>query len=121
MQQFKVSCHCGEVLLLATFPDGIKGVKRCNCSICRRKGAIMAYTKIENVQIEKGADKLSSYAFHSHTAKHYFCSNCGIYTHHQTRFDPDSFGINTGCIEGLDLETLTDVVMSDGVNHTSDA
>ena len=42
----------------------------------------MSVVKNENFKIVKGFDKLKLYQFHSKIAKHYFCSNCGIYTHH---------------------------------------
>ena len=117
----KATCHCGAVELAVDFPDGLGDLKRCNCSICRRKGAVMAYTAVENLRVVKGADKLSVYSFHTHTAKHYFCSVCGIYTHHQARIDPGKYGVNTGCLEGLPPEALENVLLSDGINHPLDA
>lgn len=118
---YKATCHCGAVELAVEFPDGLGDLKRCNCSLCRRKGAIMAYTSVENLRVVKGADKLSLYTFHTHTAKHYFCSICGIYTHHQTRVNPNLFGVNTGCIEGLRSGDLVNFQTSDGINHPMDA
>ncbi|NBU89174.1 MAG: GFA family protein, partial [Betaproteobacteria bacterium] len=38
--------------------------------------------------------KLRLYQFNTKIAKHYFCSNCGIYTHHQRRSFPDQYGYN---------------------------
>jgi len=119
MSHHTASCHCGAVELAVEFPDGISAGKRCNCSICRRKGAVMVYTAAANVKVTRGAENLSTYSFHSHTAQHYFCKTCGIYTHHRARFDPEVCGINAGCIEGLDIDTLT-LTLSDGTNHPSD-
>ena len=42
------SCHCGSVKFEVTLRDGLKNARRCNCSLCRRKGAIMA--DIDKVQ-----------------------------------------------------------------------
>lgn len=36
----KASCHCGAVELELSLPNGIEKPRRCDCSICRRKGAI---------------------------------------------------------------------------------
>lgn len=36
------SCHCGAAVLELDLPDGIVKPRRCNCSICRRKGAVVA-------------------------------------------------------------------------------
>ena len=42
----------------------------------------MSMVKNEDFKVTKGKDKLSLYRFHSKVAKHFFCSICGIYTHH---------------------------------------
>ena len=69
---------------------------------------------LEDFKIIKGEDKLKLYQFHTKVAKHYFCSDCGIYTHHQRRKAPNEFGYNLACIEGIDLARLGDVPMTDG-------
>ena len=38
----RAACHCGAVILELALPDGIVDRRRCDCSICRRKGAIVA-------------------------------------------------------------------------------
>ena len=40
--QHRLSCHCGSVVLELSLPDGIVNPRRCDCSICRRKGAVVA-------------------------------------------------------------------------------
>lgn len=101
-------------------PDGLVDLKRCNCSICRRKGAGMAYVPLSGLHILCGAEHLKLYQFNSGIAKHYFCSNCGIYTHHQTRSNPNVYGFNVGCLEGVNPYDLDGVAVSDGINHESD-
>ena len=65
---------------------------------------------------------LSKYSFNTHTAKHYFCSKCGIYTHHQRRSDPCEYGVNISCIEGISIEDYLHVGYDDGKNnHPSDS
>ncbi len=54
------------------------------------------------------------------TAKHYFCAVCGIYTHHQKRADPDQYGFNIGCLEGVNPLELGEVETADGINHPAD-
>ena len=56
----------------------------------------------------------------SKTAKHYFCSNCGIYTHHNPRSNPAMYGINVACLEGVKPFELKDVGVNDGENHPLD-
>ena len=117
----KATCHCGAVELAVNFPDGLTGLKQCNCSICRRKGAIMAFTAKENLEVIKGEDKLSLYTYHTHAATHYFCSVSGIYTHHSPRSNPNVYGVNVGCIEGVDMDNLGEIQHIDGMNHPMDA
>jgi len=116
----KASCHCGAVELEISLPNGIESPRRCDCSICRRKGAAVASVTLEGLRVVKGAEVLKLYQFNTHTAKHYFCSNCGIYTHHQRRSDPSEYGFNIGCLEGGNPFDLCDIVTDDGVNHPSD-
>ena len=114
------SCHCGAVQYEVDLPDGLQKLRRCNCSMCRRRGAIAASVPLSGIRVVKGEEKLSLYQFNTHTAKHYFCSVCGIYTHHQRRSNPNEYAVNVACLEGVDPYTLGEVEVLDGVNHPSD-
>ncbi|MDA0118615.1 GFA family protein [Vibrio sp. T11.5] len=116
----KATCHCGNVEIELHLPQGIDKPRRCDCSICRRKGAIVASVKLDGIRILKGQELLKLYQFNTDTAKHYFCSQCGIYTHHQRRSDPTEYGYNVGCLEGVNPYDLGDIVTYDGVNHPAD-
>ena len=95
---------------------------RCNCSICKKKGSIMAAIDLKNLKIVEGEEYLSMYQFNTNVAKHYFCKKCGIYTHHQRRSNPNEFAINVGCIDDLDPNKYfkLEVVNNDGNNHILD-
>lgn len=114
------SCHCGAVQLQLTLSNGLEELRRCDCSMCRRRGAIVASITLDNLKIVKGEDKLSLYQFNTMTAKHYFCSICGIYTHHQRRSNPKLYGFNVACLEGVNPYELGEVPVNDGVNHPCD-
>ena len=117
----KSRCHCGSVELELQLPDGIIDPRRCNCSICRRKGAVVGSVPLSGLKIIRGRDKLSLYQFDTKEAEHYFCSVCGIYTHHKRRSNPDQYGINLGCLEGVDPKLIDGVKLYDGANsHPSD-
>ncbi|MEZ9568414.1 GFA family protein [Vibrio splendidus] len=116
----KATCHCGAVELELGLPNGIEKPRRCDCSICRRRGAIVGSVALDGIKILKGAEHLKLYQFNTNTAKHYFCSNCGIYTHHQRRSSPNEYGFNIGCLEGVNPFDIGDVVTNDGVNHPAD-
>ncbi|TOE66737.1 aldehyde-activating protein [Vibrio parahaemolyticus] len=116
----RLTCHCGKVELELTLPNGIEKPRRCDCSMCRRRGAIVASVPLSGIRIVQGDDVLKLYQFNTHTAKHFFCSECGIYTHHQRRSDPSEYGYNVGCLEGVNPYELDDIEVMDGVNHPSD-
>jgi hypothetical protein len=101
-------------------PNGLEELRRCDCSMCRRRGAIVASVTLDNLKVVKGADKLSLYQFNTMVAKHFFCSVCGIYTHHQRRSNPHLYGFNVACVEGVDPYALGEVPVMDGVNHPCD-
>lgn len=116
----RATCHCGAVELELYLPEGIVKPRRCDCSICRRKGAIVASVPLSGLRIVKGNDVLGLYQFNTRTARHHFCSVCGIYTHHQRRSSPTEYGYNVGCLEGVNPYDLGAVQVNDGVNHPSD-
>ena len=99
------ACHCGTVQF--EIKSDPRGARRCNCSICRRKGAIMLTASEDEFVVTAGEDNLSMYQWNTKIARHYFCKTCGIYTHHWRRSAPE-YGYNSGCIDGLDLSTLAD-------------
>ena len=116
----QATCHCGSVELELDLPDGIVEPRRCDCSICRRKGTIVASVPLDGIRIVKGAAHLRLYQFNTRTARHYFCSICGIHTHHQRRSDPGQYGYNVGCLEGVDPSAIPNVPTNDGINHPAD-
>ncbi|MBB5518960.1 hypothetical protein FHS62_001777 [Amphiplicatus metriothermophilus] len=81
---------------------------------------MVASVPFADLKVVKGADKLSLYRFNTKTAEHYFCSVCGIYTHHRRRSNPNEYGVNVGCLDGVDPYALGEIPVMDGVNHPSD-
>lgn len=94
------SCHCGAVQFAVTtdFPE----LTTCDCSICARKNALMVKVHESDFELLSGAEALSEYRFHTQTARHFFCSNCGIYPFHRKRVTPDFLGINVFCLDDFD-------------------
>ncbi|HWU69995.1 MAG TPA: GFA family protein [Pseudoxanthomonas sp.] len=94
------SCHCGAVRfeIISDFPE----LTTCDCSICRRKNALMVKVHESDFRLLSGAESLAEYRFHTHTARHYFCKTCGIYPFHRKRVTPDYYGINVLCLEDFD-------------------
>lgn len=113
-------CHCGAVRFEAVLSDGFNTVRRCTCSMCRMRGAVMVMTAAGGVNVLQGAETLSSYRFNTGVAEHFFCARCGVYTHHQRRSDQTSFAVNVACLDGVSPFDFTEVPVNDGVNHPND-
>lgn len=113
-------CHCGAVHFEATLSDGFNSIIRCTCSYCRMRGAVVAAVEAGGIKLVSGADALTSYRFNTGVAEHFFCSRCGIYTHHQRRSDPNSYAVNVACLDGVSPFDFPEVPVIDGVNHTKD-
>lgn len=115
------ACHCGAVKFAAQLPETLHGA-RCDCSICSIKGAVTVGTTLDGLEVTEGEDALTCYQFNTGVAKHYFCSQCGTYTFHQRRSDPNTYGINVACLEGLHpYHDFPDVAVVDGVHHSLDS
>ena len=119
-QTITASCHCGAVQIEAVLRDGMPKPHRCDCSFCRRRQAANIGIPLDDLRVTTGAESLATYSFNTGTAQHYFCRTCGIYTHHRRRSDPNEYGLNIGCIEGVNPRDFEPIPWTDGVNHPSD-
>lgn len=112
-------CHCGTVRFRLTVPENTV-VRRCNCSICAMKGVVMLDVPVTSLEITQGEEALSLYTFGSGQAKHRFCSKCGIHTFHLLRSEPDHYGINMACVDGISIYELPEVPVFNGQRHPGD-
>lgn len=77
----QAACHCGQVRLeVARKP---RKLTQCNCSICRRYGALWAYCSRKSVRLLCSDDALAVYTWRKGTLEFYRCKNCGCVTHHE--------------------------------------
>lgn len=114
------ACHCKAVQFRVRLTDEFNTARRCSCSLCRMRGAIAVSAPLDGIEFVAGQDNLTLYQFGTGTAKHYFCKTCGIYTHHQRRSNPNEFGVNVACIEGVSPFDFAEIVVNDGVQHPND-
>ncbi len=100
LQRYEGSCHCGAVrfAIETDFPE----LTTCDCSICRRKNALMVKVHVSKFTLLAGADSMTEYQFHTRTARHFFCKVCGIYPFHRKRVTPDYVGVNVYCLHDFD-------------------
>jgi hypothetical protein len=93
------TCHCGAVRIHVRRAP--RTVTSCNCSICRRYGALWAYYKPSSVRIEAPARGVSSYSWRRKVRAYFRCNTCGCITHyvHRKRRPTDPVVINAANFE----------------------
>lgn len=119
-QPRRAACHCGAVQFEVELTGGLAAARRCDCSYCRMRGAVALTARRDGLRILSGADRLATYRFNTGAAEHHFCTTCGIYTHHRRRSNPDEYGVNAACLEGVSPFDFAAVPVNDGVHHPSD-
>ncbi len=98
-------CHCGTVAFEVDAPARITA-SDCNCSICRMTGYLHLIVPRSRFRLLRGADQLSEYKFNTGSARHLFCSHCGIKSFYVPRSNPDGYSVNVRC---LDRATIAQV------------
>ena len=96
-------CHCGRVRFEVQ-ADAALEVQECNCSICSKAGFLHLIVPAARFRLLRGTEVLTSYQFNTGTARHLFCSVCGIKSFYVPRSHPDGFSVNARC---LDAGTVT--------------
>jgi hypothetical protein len=98
------SCHCGAVRfeIDSDFPE----LTTCDCSICRRKNALMVKVHECAFRLLSGEEVLREYRFHTMNARHFFCGICGIYPFHRKRVTPEYVGINVFCLDDFEPDGI---------------
>ena len=70
------SCHCGAVRI--EVPRAPEWVASCNCSMCRRTGALVAYYRPAAVRVEGDT---ATYLTGDRFIRFHFCGRCSCHTH----------------------------------------
>lgn len=107
-------CHCGAVRFELLAPAQAE-VSECNCSMCRKAGYLHLIVRGDRFQLLSGQDVLTTYEFNTRTAKHFFCSRCGVKAFYVPRSHPDGFSVNARCLDPGTLQ-ITNVRKTDGRN-----
>ena len=98
-------CHCGRVRFEVLAPARVQ-VSDCNCSICSRTGYLHLIVPKSRFNLVSGAEFLASYEFNTRTAKHLFCSVCGIKSFYVPRSHPDGYSVNARCLDEGTIEEM---------------
>lgn len=103
-------CHCGRVRFEVHAPAHID-VMDCDCSICSRSGYLHLIVPEPRFLLLSGQQSLTTYQFNTGTAKHLFCSTCGVKSFYVPRSHPDGFSVNVRCLDpgtvtGMNIEKI---------------
>ncbi|MDH5824431.1 GFA family protein [Luteimonas sp. RD2P54] len=110
------SCHCGRVAF--DLDAEIAEVYDCNCSMCRRRGGLLAFVPREALTLRTPEEAAGTYRFNKHHIAHRFCPDCGIAPYSEAadpRTGAPTAAVNVRCLEGVDLAALK-VVQIDGAS-----
>ena len=100
------SCHCGAVKYQVTM-EPTKAMS-CNCSICRRTGALLTFVPTSAFTLIAGADAQADYQFKQHRIHHMFCKTCGVrsFARGSDGKGNEMIAINLRCVPAVDLDAL---------------
>ncbi len=112
--QHEGSCHCGRIAF--SVEGEIASVIDCNCSICRRRGSLLAFFPRAALKLATAEADLATYTFHTHAIRHHFCPTCGV-APFSDGVDPRTgaqiAAVNVRCLPDVDLAALK-IVPFDG-------
>ena len=109
------SCHCGHARF--EVDADIDHVRICDCSICRKRGALIHRVPESDVRIQTSLDDLTCYQWGTFTGKDFFCPTCGVLPFRRPSrpsaeeasqgFEVYSgWAINTNCLTDFDPSTV---------------
>lgn len=116
LRTYQGSCHCGACRFETDL--ALDHVRSCDCSVCRRRGALMHRVPDSALRLHTPLDALRVYTWGTGTARDYFCPHCGILPFRRPRALTEAeaaqgmtpfngWAINVRCLEGVDLDALT--------------
>ena len=114
MVTHKGGCHCGRVRFEVDAPPRLEVID-CDCSMCAKSGYLHLIVPQEQFRLLSGEQALTSYEFNTRTAKHLFCSVCGIKSFYVPRSHPDGYSVNARCIDEGSVEAMV-IIAADGRN-----
>jgi hypothetical protein len=114
MATHKGGCHCGRVRFEVDAPPRLEVID-CDCSMCAKSGYLHLIVPKEQFRLLSGEQALTSYEFNTRTAKHLFCSVCGIKSFYVPRSHPDGYSVNARCIDEGSVEAMV-IIAADGRN-----
>ena len=115
MKTYRGACHCGRTRFEVDLD--LDHVRSCDCSICRKRGALIHRVDAERFRLLTPIEELTLYQWHTRTAEDYFCPVCGILPFRRPRHrtaqeiaagapEFSGWSVNVRCLDGVDLDTI---------------
>ena len=108
MSKHQGSCHCGRIAF--ELEGDVAEAIDCNCSMCRRRGGLLAFFPREALTLKTPESDLATYRFNTQRLAHHFCPTCGIAPFSEAE-DPKTgtrtAAVNVRCLPDVDLASLT--------------
>lgn len=111
------SCHCGRIAF--TLQGEVGAVIDCNCSLCRRRGSLLAFFPRSALELRTPDADIATYTFNTHAIRHRFCPTCGCAPFGEgtdPRTGEATVAVNVRCLPEVDLATLQ-VIPYDGAHR----
>jgi len=75
--------------------------------MCSKAGYLHLVVPADRFTLLSGRETLTTYSFNTHTAKHLFCSVCGVKSFYVPRSHPDGFSVNARCLDPGTVEVMS--------------
>ena len=100
------ACHCGAVSF--TLTEHRDFLTDCNCSICRRYGALWLHCNRQDIELNHPEGATRRYEWGEKLLGFHSCNTCGCITHWSSskKEFPDDMAVNARLAEPEDLATL---------------
>lgn len=104
---YEGGCHCGAVRYAARVD--LSRVISCNCSICTKRGLLLAFAPAAEFTLRSGEPELSDYQFGQKRIHHLFCRRCGVESFARGTGEDGTpmVAVNIRCLDGVDLSALS--------------
>jgi hypothetical protein len=98
---YTASCHCGAVML--EMQKKPRKLTACNCSLCRRYGALWGYFQRKSLRVVAEKRALETYAWKDKRLKFFRCKKCGSVTHYE-RAAKEAGGADTAAVNFRNID-----------------
>lgn len=75
--------------------------------MCAKIGYLHLVVPAGQFELLSGAEVLTTYSFNTQTAKHLFCSICGVKSFYVPRSHPDGFSVNARCLDPITVDEIS--------------